>query len=78
MGNWKEKLGERIVGDCFGGFASYMSSVDSTKPSNAYTKEIREKFLFATSRKSKPLVRNDKRVVSNDVGLTNKIIGVSG
>jgi hypothetical protein len=76
MGNWKEKLGEEIVGDCFGGYASHMSNVD---PKDPYTEEIKEKFVFATSQKSKLLEMNDEHVLAKDFDskLTNKIIGIS-
>jgi len=79
MANWKEKLGERIVGDCFGGYASHICNVAPAKPSSAYTEEIKEKFIFATSQKSKSLKEDNKDTLVKDFGskLTNKIIGVS-
>ncbi|MCD4770799.1 hypothetical protein K8R30_00100 [archaeon] len=76
MGNRKEDFRKGTVGDCFGGYASYICNVAPAKPSSAYTEEIKEKFLFATSQKSKPLRRNDECVVSNHINLTNKIVGM--
>ena len=76
MGNWKEKLGERIVGDCFGGFASYMSNVDSIEP---YSEGIKGKFVAASLQKLEtPSIDDEPALVKDfDSKLTNKIIGIS-